>query len=1126
MNLKLQTFCALLGAFSAFTAWADVPFKVTTLNGEQFAKGTSWYSLRIGNNQSYITDNGTQNFISLSRATTQYADEDLWCFVGDENNGFSIYNKKQGTKKTLSSSSTMGSLSGYSGKGGSTYPVLTPSDKLPDGHINKWDFSSSNKISGVDGYFMSLHGTTFAVNNFGGLGKLAFWAEGKDAGSTITFELAATDFEVLANNGRFTASNPNKTWHSVWESNVVEGFRLGCGANNMTIEGNYIVGYTGQSGRSTYSLTAPQGMHVIGYSFDVKNAKGDNGYSLTLKVGEQTFKTSSKSQTISVEGLDESVATFELSGANKGVVFQNFIIYLKRSSEVPEYSFEVFPTLNPQAIPYRIPAIAKAYNGDLIAVADYRHSRVDIGMADKGRIDLHARISKDNGKTWGDIFSIIDGKGNQSSDFMHVGFGDPCIVADRSSSKVLVLSCAGDVSFFNGTRKKHQNIAHFISEDNGQTWSAPVDLAETIYEQFDKSIFGPVNSMFIGSGKISQSETVKVGDYYRLYCAVLVRDVNATFRNFVLFSDDFGTNWKVLGGVDVSPIPDGGDEPKADELPDGSVIISSRCHGGRKYNIFNFSNTEKAEGKWGTMAFSGKENKGVIAENNSTNGEILFVPVMRKADNKKMFVAFQSVPFGRDRANVGIYYKELADLADFVDPAAFAANWDGRHQATSLPSAYSTMCWQADSTIAFLFEESTHTTSGGGYTMIYKNYSVEEITDSAYTYCPDVDRDAFVASNIDAKLSNYVITDKAFVGSLKPGALDGARAQLDIYKKTSTKDNYEKINQELNNLACYEIENGSWYRLRNSNRQNGTLYLNPESDRYSTATSNLSDANQYFTFVPSSRKGCFYIKNGNFENYLGKLGKNETQPTIHTSSDEAGVYQIVGHLNGKSEIICTNKTGSNSGLHLAGDNKRLVPWVPSEEASLWFIEPIDTYDITIPTDGYTTLCLPFAINLPKGVTAYTAKNNTIIDGVECVYIEEVSGLISAKQPVIIQGESGSYKINIATDSASDEYVEHASFKGTLKEMTVNNKQLYLLQKGQFTKRTSASGKVKANSAYYVVDSESEILPLTTQKGTPVGIDNVISKEDRLTFYDLNGGKVTKPKKGIYVTSRGDKVYVK
>ncbi len=398
----------------------------------------------------------------------------------------------------------------------------------------------------------------------------------------------------------------------------------------------------------------------------------------------------------------------------------------------------IFETRTAEAIPYRIPAIATAANGDIVAVADFRHSRADIGVVDSGRIDLHARISRDNGHTWSDVITLAQGEGAQSADFMHVGFGDPCIVADRESNRVLVLSCAGNVSFFNSTRENHQNMTLFYSYDNGATWSTPINIAEQIYSQFDNAPYAPVRSMFVGSGKISQSRTIKVGDYYRLYCAILMKDVNNVHRNFVLFSDDFGKTWRVLGGVDICPIFDNADEPKADELPDGSVLLSSRIWGGRAYNIFTYSNKTTAEGTWATAATSSAENNGVVAESNSTNGEILCLPAVRESDNARVWLLLQSVPFGAGRANVGIYYKVLASESDYNSPENIAKDWDGRFQVSSLGSAYSTITLQQNGTIGFLFEEDTHeVNAAGGYNIIYKNFTLEEITNNAYVLAID-----------------------------------------------------------------------------------------------------------------------------------------------------------------------------------------------------------------------------------------------------------------------------------------------------------------------------------------------------------------------------------------------------
>lgn len=399
---------------------------------------------------------------------------------------------------------------------------------------------------------------------------------------------------------------------------------------------------------------------------------------------------------------------------------------------------DLFEVKSAEDIPYRIPSIAVTRTGRLISVVDYRHSGSDIGVVNNGRIDLHYRTSDDNGHTWSQTQVLVEGKGAEATDFMSVGYGDPCIVADSESDRVLVLSCAGNVSFQNGTRQRHQNIARFYSEDGGNTWSKPEDIAESIYSQFDASSYGPVRSMFVASGRIMQSSTVKVGNYYRLYCAVLVRDNSATHMNYVLYSDDFGGSWRVLGDINQPAVYRTADEPKVEELPNGSILISSRYSGGRYFNIYTFDDVAAATGSWDTAQFSGASNNGVTAIDNSTNGEVEIIPVVRNADKEEMYLLLQSLPMGPQRANVGIYYKVLAsEVEDYLSPYELARDWDGVLQVSTLNSAYSTMIWQRDNNLGFLYEEETYGVSAhnyGGYNIVYESLSIEEITEGKYSY--------------------------------------------------------------------------------------------------------------------------------------------------------------------------------------------------------------------------------------------------------------------------------------------------------------------------------------------------------------------------------------------------------
>ena len=381
-------------------------------------------------------------------------------------------------------------------------------------------------------------------------------------------------------------------------------------------------------------------------------------------------------------------------------------------------------------IPYRIPALAVLEGNKLLALTDYRLCKSDIGF---GRVDIHGRFSNDGGKSWEEPFVLIEGSGiSKAAD---CGFGDAAIVADRESDDVLVVLVCGETVYWHETttRQNPNRIAMLHSSDNGKTWSPWVEMTEQIYSLFDESSHGCVQSCFIASGKICQSRKIKVGSHYRIYAAMCARPNG----NRVIYSDDFGKTWSVLGTADDLPVLKG-DEPKCEELPDGSVVISSRAWGGRYFNIFRYSDDAEAgkgsqwsSGKWLGTAGSGPRNNGCIAVSNSCNGELLIIPARRTSDRKKVHIALQSVPLGPDRTNVGIYYKELPEDISQMSTEDFAANWEKPYQVSDTTSAYSTMVQLKNGNIAFYYEE-TLTQDRWGYDMVYKELPLETITEGQY----------------------------------------------------------------------------------------------------------------------------------------------------------------------------------------------------------------------------------------------------------------------------------------------------------------------------------------------------------------------------------------------------------
>ena len=364
---------------------------------------------------------------------------------------------------------------------------------------------------------------------------------------------------------------------------------------------------------------------------------------------------------------------------------------------------------------YRIPALAVTNDGTLLAVTDLRYKN-NSDLGNDHRIDLLIKRSEDNGKalSWSEAVNITKTLPTDKT-----GYGDAAIVADRESNDVLILCVHGNVTYFDGNASKHLKVIQFVSHNGGKTFPEKKDISNTIF-----GFNSTWKSLFFGSGRIMQSRYIKAGSHYRIYSALLSRgDGNA-----VVYSDDFGSTWKLLGDASTSPIPDG-NEAKVEELPDGSVILSSRNgdHGsGRLINIFTYSNPTEGEGSWSTKQFLN------LGSGSGTNGEILVVKA-RKADTKEpVYLAFQSLPDGPGRSKVTIHWRELTNNTITAHDFVSATAWNSHsYVVQNGSSAYSTMDVQRDGGIGFLYERNTRG-AGLDYDIAYKNLPIDVITDGAY----------------------------------------------------------------------------------------------------------------------------------------------------------------------------------------------------------------------------------------------------------------------------------------------------------------------------------------------------------------------------------------------------------
>ncbi len=524
------------------------------------------------------------------------------------------------------------------------------------------------------------------------------------------------------------------------------------------------------------------------WRFEPVDVEHKNIYNVAIEGNEDTYVTYTQggvSETafnggffiadglISKENLKAGILNNVLNSAEITIEDGTIKVSNIKAAAVPEKQ-DLYNTSKGDGVipPYRIPGITTASNGRLITAASRLVCGTDPGY---GQVDIVCRVSDDNGATWSPMIDVAVGTGRTSAtkNYFDTAFGDPAIVADRTTGEVLILAVAGCTVYGNSntTRNNPNLIALIRSKDNGETWEEPIDVTEDIYSLFDAG--NPMQAAFVGGGKIFQSRIVKKDKYYRIYAALCARPNG----NRVVYSDDFGATWHALGGASALPAT-GGDEPKCEELPDGRVILSSRVGGGRIYNIYTYSNTLEGKGAWSEATKSTFEGSGLTPGGNSTNGEILIIPAVRNNDNKEVYVALQSLPTGSGRTNVGIFYKELDAASDISSVANFATGWDGFFQVSNTASAYSSMDLQADNRIGFIYEEtltgfgkrnnpvSTSFPTGAGqhnfdgFDNLYVAYELEYITGGAYSVNRDTDRRAFVQNYFSTIAQEAEISDE------------------------------------------------------------------------------------------------------------------------------------------------------------------------------------------------------------------------------------------------------------------------------------------------------------------------------------------------------------------------------
>jgi sialidase-1 len=224
---------------------------------------------------------------------------------------------------------------------------------------------------------------------------------------------------------------------------------------------------------------------------------------------------------------------------------------------------------------FRIPAIVRAPNGDLLAFAEGRVA----GSGDFGDIDIVMKRSKDKGKTWS-TSQIIAG-------YDKLQAGNPAPVFDLSDPEFP----KGRLFMFYNTGNNHEGevrkgkglreVWYKTSTDNGATWTEPVNITTQVHKpkmpdvnpayNFDEDWRSYANTPGHGmqmtqgpfKGRIYIAANHSAGD---------PKPKSADYQAHGFYSDDHGKTFKLSETITI----EGSNEATAAEISGGRVMFNAR----------------------------------------------------------------------------------------------------------------------------------------------------------------------------------------------------------------------------------------------------------------------------------------------------------------------------------------------------------------------------------------------------------------------------------------------------------------------------------------------------------------------------------------------------------------------
>ena len=275
----------------------------------------------------------------------------------------------------------------------------------------------------------------------------------------------------------------------------------------------------------------------------------------------------------------------------------------------------------------------------------------------------------------------------------------------------------------------------------------------------------------------------------------------------------------------------------------------------------------------------------------------------------------------------------------------------------------------------------------------------------------------------------------------------------------------------VNDLAG--ANNGAYRLFDGAIAHDGATDGNTDSGhitRHQSAIDAKAVGDALFTIVPNSNASGYTISAQELyleQTCVGWWGASALSP----DKEQAGVYLFEETDDDIYKIKCA--TGDwvpyvNDWGYVFGNN------TPSETYSTFTLTPVTEYTLNVPESGFTTLCLPFNVVLPQGVTAYNLPKANVVkcDGYSTYELVEVAAAgetLAKNTPVIIKAAANDYTLTITmNDEGAKGSVENSVLRSGLVKTTVAAGNNYTFDGKNFN-IVAADTEIAANQCWMELD---------------------------------------------------------